>query len=287
MSTTAPMDPQVARKMHRTLEAYHGMIYFAPEATEEYEALGLRSADSTKGYFASRSSAMGEVAGAVVLATFYNFHPDLVLSAVPSCWKVASAGDWQRARLRAADRALRAMLGDRLDRDEVTEALALARRGTDACDPAGRPLYAGHRALPWPVEPHLALWHAITLLREHRGDGHVAALVAAEVGPCEALVLHDATGVLPPGVLQATRAWPDEEWEAARDRLRRRGWMEGDELSERGADAREDIERRTDELAMAPWRALGEEGCRRLRELARPMSKAIVASGGITGTRSR
>jgi hypothetical protein len=287
VSTDPPLEPLVARKMHRTVEAYHGMIYFASEAAYEYAALGLGDGDFHKGYFASRASAMGEVPGEVVVATFFNFEPSLVLSAVPSCWTVASPADWQAARLRAVDRALRSTLGEQVEGPDMDEAASMARAASSFCEPAGRPLFAGHRSLPWPDAPHLQLWHAITLLREFRGDGHIAALVAAEVEPCEALVLHDGTGVLPPGVLQSTRAWSGEAWDAARDRLRGRGWMDGNELSQRGIDAREDIEHRTDELAMAPWRALGEEGCRRLRELVRPLSKAIVASGGITGTRSR
>jgi hypothetical protein len=281
------MDPGVARKMHRTLEVYHGMIYFVPEARAEYEALGLSSSDFFKGYFASRASAMGEVPGEVVLATFFNFHPDLVMGAVPSCWAVASADEWQAARQRGADAALRQMLGELVDAPAVDEALDLARRAADACNPAGRPLYAGHRSLAWPDEPHVALWHAITLLREFRGDGHIAALVTAGLGPCEALVLHDGTGLLPAGVLQSTRAWSDDEWETARTSLRERGWMAGDELTETGSAARDEIELQTDELALAPWDALGEVNCQRLRELVRPMSKAIVASGGLTGFRPR
>jgi hypothetical protein len=275
------MDAVVARKMHRTLEVYHGMIYFVPEARAEYAALGLADDDLSKGYFGSRASAMGAVPAEVVIATFYNFHPDLVRAAVPSCWDVAPPDAWQRARRRGADAALRRMVGDLIDTPEVLEASKLAREATGACVPAGRPLFAGHASLDWPDAPHLKLWHAITLLREHRGDGHVAALVAAGITPIEALVLHDGSGEVPAGVLQATRAWSDDEWSAAREGLRDRGWMSGEELTEAGRAARDDIEHTTDELAMAPWRALGEPRCRRLRELVRPLSKAIVADGGL------
>ena len=110
---------------------------------------------------------------------------------------------------------------------------------------------------------------------------------SAGLGACEALVLHDATGLLPQGVLQSSRSWSDDEWEAARDSLRDRGWITGDELTDEGQRARDEIERQTDELAMAPWELLGEQNCQRLRELVRPMSKAIVASGGLTGFRPR
>ena len=75
------MDRTTARKMWRTLEPYHGMIYFVPEAVAEYDEIGL--APGRMGYFASRSAAMGPVPAAVVVATFFNFHPDLVHGVIP------------------------------------------------------------------------------------------------------------------------------------------------------------------------------------------------------------
>jgi hypothetical protein len=281
------MNSEIARKCHRTFEAYHGIIYFAAQARAEYEGLGLPSDQYFKGYFASRSAAMGAVPGEVVVATFYNFHPDLVMAAVPSCWDVATPMGWQAARRRAADAALRALLGDVLESPDMDEAASLARSACSFCDPTGRPLFAGHLSLDWPEAPHMELWHAITLLREYRGDGHISALVTAGVSPTEALVLHDATGVLPSGVLQQTRAWSDAEWEEARVSLRDRGWMTGDALSAEGRQARDAIERQTDDLAMAPWRGLGESSCQRLRELVRPWSKAIVSSGAFGGSQPR
>jgi len=283
------MDTVIARKVHRTIEAYHGMIYLVPEAQAEYATFGLSSEEYFKGYFASRSAAMGRVPGEVVVATFYNFHPDLVMRAVPSCWNLASPDEWQRARRRAADAALRRLLGDAVDSPSMTEALGLARVAVDACQPFGRPLFAGHTSLEWPDQPHMALWHAISLLREYRGDGHISTLVAQELSPIEALVLHERSGMVPPGVLQSTRAWSDDEWSAGCERLAGRGWMEGTELNEPGRQLREDIERHTDELAMAPWQALGTEGCQRLRDLVRPFSKAIAESGDLgplTSTRT-
>jgi len=281
-----PESGELARKMHRTLEAYHGMIYFAPEAQSEYERLGLPAAEYFKGYFASRSAAMGAVPADVVIATFYNFHPDLVRAAVPSCWVIAPPPEWQTARRRAAQMALRRLLGDRLDAADVREAAELAREAALVCSPAGRPLFAGHRSLEWPDSPDLALWHAISLLREYRGDGHVSVLVNAEVSPSEALMLHETSGMIPAGFLQPSRAWSDDEWEAAKQRLRDRGWLEGEELNVAGREAREEIERRTDELAMTPWAALGDARCARLRELVRPLSKGILAAGGFAGVRT-
>jgi hypothetical protein len=269
------MDPALSRKMLRTLEPYHGMIYFVPEANDAYERIGLRG--RRMGYFASRSAAMGAVGADVVIATFFNFFPDVVRRAIPAAWQHAAPTGVVDARLGAADAALRRMLGDAITSDAVREAADLARAATAGCFPEGRPLYAGHAAQPWPDDPHLVLWHAQTLLREFRGDGHVAALVAQGLTGCEALVVHEATGDIAAGLLQASRAWPDTDWAAAVDRVRKRGWLADDgSLTMDGRAARAWVEDRTDELALVCWRQLGEAQCSRLRELVRPFSRTIV-----------
>jgi Helix-turn-helix family len=272
--------PILARKMWRTLEPYHGMIYFAPQATEAYAALGI---EGRAGYFASRSAAMGAVPAEVVIATFYNFDPRLVRAAIPAAWDAASPAALVDARLGAADAALRAMVGeDPLGAPEMAEAADLARRAAEACTPEGRPLYAAHAALPWADEPHLVLWQAVTRLREFRGDGHVAALVGEGLSPREALVTHGASGdgLVTLRLLQTTRGWSDEAWDETLADLRARGWLSGDDrLIADGAAVRDRVEARTDELAMAPWRGLGEDASDRLRGLVRPWSRAIVGSG--------
>lgn len=271
------MDPVVSRKMQRTLEPVHGMIYFVPEAQERYDALGLDGA--RMGYFASRSAAMGPVPARVVIAMFFNFYPPLVEAAIPEAWRRADPADILAARLDAADAALRRLLGDGVDSPEMKEAADLARRATDGCHPEGRPLYAAHAELPWPDAPHLVLWHAQTLLREFRGDGHIAALVAEDVTGVEALLVHEATGDLAPGVLQPTRAWPDEDWAAARRGLVERGWLDQDgALTDAGRTSRAWVEDTTDRLMLPCWRRLGEEDCTRLRELVRPFSRAISSA---------
>ncbi len=271
------MEPLMARKMWRTLEPYHGMIYFAPEAAAAYEALGVKGFD---GYFASRAAAMGPVPAEVVMATFFNFNPDIVRQAIPRAWEAAAPPLLLAARLGAADAALCRALGDAVDSPEVAEAAALARVAADACAPEGRALYAAHSSLPWPDQPHLALWQAITLLREFRGDGHLAALVDAGLSGIEALVLHAASGEVPRAALQTTRGWTDEAWHAAIGSLCARGLVEADgAFTEAGAALRQHVEDRTDALAIAPWEALGPEGCDQLRALVRPLSKAIVGDG--------
>jgi hypothetical protein len=163
---------------------------------------------------------------------------------------------------------------------DVREAAELARAACEACRPEGRPLYAGHASLAWRDEPHLVLWQAITRLREFRGDGHVAALTVEGITGVQALLLHAASGDVPAAVLQASRAWPDTMWLAAADDLRDRGWLTDDAgFTDEGRRRRQWVEDRTDELASAPWGALGDEACVRLRDLVRPLSRAIVEAG--------
>ena len=284
------VSPLTARKTWRSVEPLHGMIYFAPEATESYARLGIKE---QAGYFASRSAAMGAVGADAVIAAFFNFHPDLVRSAIPSAWTAASPEQVLEARVEAADAALRRMLGDAIDSEEMARASELARRAAERATLRyeGRTLFAAHAGLPWPDPPHLVLWHAQTLLREFRGDGHVALLVSADLDPVEALALHLATGELPEAFLRGTRGWPDVDWEAGVDRLVGRGLVQRVEPSEShastlaltddGQAARQEIEDGTDRLAVFAYEGLGEAGCGELRTLARPFSRAVVAAAGL------
>ena len=282
------MDPVVARKTWRSLEPYHGLVYFAPEAFSQYEALGVAGFG---GYFPSRAAAMGPVGPEVVVATFFNFRPALVHDAIPSAWDAAPPSSWIAARLAGIDAALRRAIGDDvLSSADVERAASLAgaAAAAAAAQCAGRPLALAHAAVPRPDEPHLALWHSITVLREHRGDGHVSCLVESGVDGCEALVLHAASGDVPRAALQGTRGWTDDEWAAAVARLASRGIVDADgAFTDEGRAFRDAIERRTDELAVGPWSTIGEDACEELRDLVRPMSKAIVGSGsfGLGGRR--
>src|SRR6056297_192921 len=260
------MDPLIARKTWRTLEPVHGAIYFASEAREEYRAIGLD--DRMTGYFASRSAPMGAVTAEVVIATFFNFDPDLVRRSMNALWAKVSPAEVLAARLRGADRMMRAHAGAFVESDEIAEAAELARAAAmAACKrPEGRPLFAGHASLPWPDAPHLVLWHAQSLLREFRGDGHIVALAVEGLDGCEALVIHEAAGDVSSDILRATRQRSGDDWLAAEERLRERGWLDPDlAFTELGRQRRDRIESRTDELAAAPYDAIGVDGCSRLR----------------------
>jgi hypothetical protein len=269
-----------ARRLWPAFETYHDVIYFAPEAAEAYRDLGLKG--GWMGYFASRAAPLGAASPGLVTAVFFNFHPAMVARALPDAWALASPEDVLAAQLAAADAALRRLIPEHVGSAALAEAAALAREAAEAPPLAGRPLFAALRCLPWPEQPHLVLWHASTLLREHRGDGHVAVLTAAGLDGCEAHVTQAATGAVPRETLQSNRKWSDEEWAAAEDRLRQRGWLDADgRLTETGRAGRADIEARTDVLAEIPWRTLGPERSERLLELLAPLARAISDAGGV------
>jgi hypothetical protein len=267
----------LARKAHRTIEPLHTLCYFAPEMNDAYSAAGAKG--TMRAYFAVRSAPLGNTPLEVVVATFFNFAPSLVAKAIPSVWQTTTPEAMLAARYEGVDAAYRRILGEEvLASDDMAEAAALAREATTALSGLGRALYAGHAALPWPDAPHLQLFHAQTLLREHRGDGHVAALTLAGLDAVGALVTHLATGSDDAArqLVRSTRGWSDEEWDAGESRVRERGLVEDGTLTESGRALRETIEAQTDEAASAPYAHLGEERVERLRNLARPWSKAIA-----------
>ncbi|MEU9738335.1 hypothetical protein AB0E12_03955 [Micromonospora chersina] len=272
------MEPATVRQMWQLIEPVHALVYYAPELTEEAAALGLPTGERWPGYFALRSAPLGAAGPNLVAATYYSFSPRMVAEYVPAVWATADPAKVLDARLSGVDRALRALLGDRVGSAELAEAATLARRAARAADLAGRPLAAANADLPWPDAPHLALWQAVTILREHRGDGHIAALRTAGLDPAESLVSFAAVGAAPVEVF-ASRRWTAEEWNAARDRLAARGLVDGDGVAtDAGRRLRDEVERRTDELAVAPWRALGP-AVGRFAQLVAPVTQAVVATG--------
>jgi hypothetical protein len=280
-------DPQVGtesvsteRALWQVIEPFHTITYFAPEAREATDALRLRG--GWMGYFASRAAPLGPVPAEVVIAIFYNFHPNLVRRAIPDAWTYATPEAVLAARLDGVDRAIRRLLGDLVGTSLVEEAAALAKEAASACELAGRPLYAANAALPWPDESHLVLWTAATHIREHRADGHVVALMAAGVDPCEAHVTIAATGATTGEQLRRHRWWSEDDWSAAVARLQARGWLDREGLfTPEGRAGRAAVEAETDRLAATPWRSLGPERTARLRRVMRAVSGLVVERGGI------
>ncbi|AZQ74536.1 MULTISPECIES: SCO6745 family protein [Streptomyces] len=265
------MNDTAARTLWELYEPVHAVVYFAPEALTAFEEAGLRG--WRRGYFAGRAAPLGPVGPEPVTAAFFGFAPGTVARALPSVWDItppARALEIRRAGARAALERL--LAGREKEAARAGELLAEAARGLD---PGGRVLFAAHAALAWPDDPLERLWHAATLLREHRGDGHVAALVAAGLDGCEALVLRSGIDV-PRSELQPYRGWTDEEWEAAGARLVGRGLLGADGVATReGRALLAVVEEGTDLAAGRVWdgRKVDE-----LRALLVPLAQACASA---------
>jgi len=274
------MPSSPSRRCHAVLDPLHSLIYFAPEADEAFTEGGLRP--GRMNYFASRAAPMGAVSAGVVTATFYNFSPDLVARHIPRAWTLASPEDIVRTRFQLADKVLRRLLGDDVaSSPEIEEAASLAKRAAASCAPQGRPLYAAHAGLDYPSEPLTSLWHSITLLREFRGDGHLAVLLDAQLSGLDALISHQATGKgFTPEFAQVSRGWSAELWAAGIAGLQQRGLLDDTGgLTEAGKALRQDIEDRTDELARAPYDSLDGADLARLTEIGLSLTRRVQAAG--------
>ncbi|MFG3703419.1 hypothetical protein ACGF7U_01585 [Micromonospora sp. NPDC047670] len=263
-------------------EPVHAVTYFHPRARTAFEAVGLRG--FWRGYFAGRAAPLGPVDAAPVVASFFNFAPHTVARALPAVWRLATPQEALRARLTGAVQAL-AELTYELPESHLVEAADLLEAAAAEVEPAGRVLGAANAALPRGEYPLARLWQAATTLREHRGDGHVGALVAADLDPVETLAWRVAVGM--PQLNLLGRGWSEEQWAAARARLAERGWLTaGGEATERGRARFEAIEDATDAAAARPWRTLGRERADRLRELLEPMAVAahsVIPEGNPIG----
>lgn len=276
------LTPHASRRCYNALNPLHSAFYFAPEHDERFTAIGLER--GSMAYFAGRAAPMGAVGGGTVAATFYNFNPALVARHIPRAWQLASPEAVLEARLAVTDGYLRRLLGEEaIASDRMREAADLALRAAEACGAPGRPLYAANADLPVPGAPHLALWHATTLLREHRGDGHLIALGEAELDGLESLVTHTATGKgFTPHFFQLSRGWSAEEWKAAEERLKDRDLIDAaGDLTDAGTEVRRSVEETTDRLGFAPYRHLGADGTQHLAELVAPFTQAILAGDAI------
>jgi len=270
--------PTPARQLWQLAEPYHALTYFAPEAHQAYEDAGLRG--FWRGYFAGRAAPLGPVGPGAVTATFYGFHPAFVARALPSIWSVVTPEEAVRARLRGIDGAARRIFVDRSDDPGFAEAVELLRTALEGCSSAGRALFAANLDLGWPTEPHVALWHAATLVREHRGDGHVAALAVGGLDPCEAHVTQVAASGSTRDTIQPYRGWADDDWDAAVERLRARGWLDdAGGLTQDGAAGRARIEDDTDRLAGEVTDRLDHDALDRLLDVLEPIAGRIIERG--------
>lgn len=271
---------QVARRLWSRLEPIHAVTYFAPEARAALADAGYKG--FWMGYFAGRAAPMGPIGPEVVLATFYNFSMAHISRAIPDAWTFASPSAALAARQQGSVAALqRAFTGSELTEAVETAAL-LARVAAESAPMEGRMLFAANRALPWPDEPISALWQACTLLREHRGDGHVAALTAAGVSGREANVLQAAAGVVQRDVFEVARHYDEAEWQNVSAGLIDRGLLGGDgNLTIEGKAIRDDVEDRTNRIALSAYETLDDQQLQELIDALIPLSRAVIATGDI------
>ncbi len=272
------MDRSIVRTVHMAINMTHRPVYFVPEANEEYAALGVEPGRGT--YFASRTAPMGVVPDEVILATFYNFSEQAVRTAeVGKVWAGALPDALQAARFRAVRRSFE-RVGCTLSVEHIAEARALIDPVVAGLSLAGKPLAAANAAVPLPDDALLALWQQVTIIREWRGDVHIALLIANDIGPCECMVLQVGTGRFPLGITQATRMWNEEEWAQAIVGLNARGWVAADgSMTSEGTAAREHLEDETDRVCAPIWKSIGEAGAKRLAELLDPIHVAMTAAG--------
>ena len=277
------MQPQIARAMFQVYEPIVLTGSGAPEVQTMCKQLGL--SQNRMSYYAVRAAALGPVAAEVVSATFYHHTLEMVSPAIPLAWSLASPDKIVAARFKAVDQAFRRLLPKQIGSPEIAEALELVREATLGCSIAGRALFAAHAALPWPTEPHVALWHGLNLFREHRGGGHIIAVMAARLTPNQAApILSAATGE---ARNSRSARWPDDIWDQTVATLQERGWLDpAGMLTNEGLAARIRIEDETDDLALGPWLQLGEELTHRLWTILNDMLQVILGQNGLPGLRT-
>jgi len=271
-------EPKLARRFFDRFEPVHGVTYFAPEARAALDGLGYRG--YWMGYFAARSAPLGMVPPEVVTAIFYNFAPERVAKALPAAWQIAGPEAALRARQESAVAALH-RYGITAD-ENISVAAKLAGKAARQAPLDGRPLFAANRALPWPDDPLAALWHAATLLREQRGDAHVAVLAAAGISGRECNVLHAAAAGVPRDYIARTRDYDDEAWRHHEQRLAERGLLNDDgPITAAGQELKDTIESTTDALSLSALDALSDDEVEALFQALTPITRAVVAGGDV------
>lgn len=273
--------PELARRFFDRFEPIHAVTYFAPECREALDALGFRG--FWMGYFAARSAPLGPGPDGppvpLVMSAFYNFAATRVARALPAAWDHASPQDALRARRLSAAAALRRY--GFVDDENLRTAAELAAKAARTAPLGGRPLFAANSALPWPQDPIERLWHATTLLREHRGDSHIAILNVAGIGGRESNVLHCASGAVTEEFMRRSRDYDDAEWRTCRLNLIDRGLMRGAVLTDDGRVLKDQLETATNYMAMTALAGLTTDEIETLFQTLTPLTRMVVAGGDL------
>ena len=278
-----------ARRLRNAVEPLAAGVYFAPEAHEAYAALGFdKSPGDNDGlqlpdgvaYFASRGACLGQVHGDVIAAAFGVFNPEVVIPMVAHAWTITDAPTILAAREHGARESLRRMLGDPPKGAE--RATELLRRGASAARGEGRHLFSGLRSLGFPGDPIGDLWRAADLVREHRGDSHIAAWISHGFDATEISLITEPYIGVPMRSYSRSRAWSDADFDAAVERMTARGLFADGEPTQAGLDAREAVEVATDRQEASIIDALGDD-VDELCELLEPWAESIREQKGYPG----
>ncbi len=269
----------MGRRLFQLVEPVALVTYMANEPTEAVMALGLRNVWDA--YFAGRAAPLGrEVPPEVVHALFFNFADGEVAKHIPRVWDTVTPEAASAARQQGSVAALRRILGDLADTPGVVRAGNLAVKAGTSARTEGRALYAAVRTLPVPAEPVARLWHGANLLREHRGDGHVAALVTLGIGGTEAHVLHALSAGMPAEQFGRVAHLPGAQLVAVVDGMRTRGLVGADGwLTTAGRQIKERVETLTDELAAPAYDVLEPVELDQFVEALQPLAAVLIAAG--------
>ena len=269
----------MARRLFELVEPVALVTYMAPEPTEAVMALGLPT--MWDAYFAGRAASLGrDVPATVVHALFYNFADGEVARHIPGVWAAVTPASANAARQAGSVAALRRILGDLADAPRVARAADLLTKAGTSAPTEGRALYAAVRTLPVPTEPLARLWHAANLLREHRGDGHVAALLTAGIGGTAAHVLHALSEGMQPETFGRVSHLPHAQLVAVVDEMRVSGLVGADgRLTTAGRQIKARVESVTDHLAATAYEVLEPYELEELVEGLDPLAAVLVAAG--------
>lgn len=285
------MHAQLIRTATKRLDTLHASTYFSPLMSTAYEEIGLERAAQ---YFAARACALGPASSELVAATFMSFHPQLIANSVPSCWDAAAPERVHAARLRGVRALMESLLSSLPDEDQAALRAAAVRLCgalapvVDAQSLSGRALYAAHRAAldevytnPRDHDEFLNLWVTVTLLREYRGDGHVAALVSHGCSGLDALILDCATGSSwRPSAARRSRGWSEETWRGAASKLVASGLLsdasDGATLTDTGREYKALIEAATDRSVETAWSSIDEDTLAQVRVDAKIVAEAVA-----------
>mgnify|MGYP003323613514 FL=1 len=264
----------ISRQMWEAVERYHQLCYWAPEVREEGTRAGLKG--FWMNYFATRVAPLGAVSPETVQSLFFYYSPDRSHRAIPAAWSFATPNEVLAARFRGMDQALRRELGSLFDSQEVFIAVELAQQAIAATSGTGRTLYSGWNSLPWPDEPHLALWQACTVLREHRSGSHLLALATEELDGPQSVITQVAVNEAPVDWIQHEAGWSDAAVEEAKKLMRARGWLDdADQATAQCYEGRRRVEALTDSFYGRHWEQLGADKCTELSEVMNALNQHL------------